>query len=513
MAQKDKKAPAGGKESAGSEISQRFKANPALFIGTIVVLVLVIVSFVLVPAIVPESGRSEDLVFGYYDKAPIAWVPGNYFNQYYDQLVSYYRNYYDLNDFSIGISLWWQAFEGAAVHTAVLQELKKSNYTVPVKTVDREVAMLPQFQVNGRFSAALYRQMPDSDRLVLWRQIQDNLAKNQYFNDFYGLLIPSTEASFFGNMFSNMRSFDIIAFSVDEYPDSEYLSYAQANAELFSTIHISMISVSSSEREARRILETVRDGTSTFEDAARAQSQDYYADRGGDMGLRYVYELQQEIANTSALAGIYRLRRGEISDVVNLGSTWAFFRVEDELKPGDFEDDTVFERVRLYVRNYQRGRMEDWTIAQAREFIADAESSGFESAAWMRGMEKFSFGPLPINYGNVDLSFASLNSFADSIPILTETEISNLAVNDNFWRIAFSTRVNTMSEPFVQGSKVIVLLPTEQITADEEMIADIEKTYSEFWLYYNTDQSTNSYFMNSPKMDDRFWDTYYRLFF
>jgi len=510
MAQKDKKAPASGKEAADSEIVKRFKANPALFIGTVVVLVLVIVSFVLVPALVPESGGGTDLIFGYYEKAPISWVSGNFFSQYYDQLISYYRNVVDVNDFSVGASIWRQAFEKAAVHTAILQELKKSDYAVPTKTVDRQVALLPQFQDNGRFSAALYRQMPETSRLALWRQVQEELAKNQFMSDQYDILVPSAEADFFGNMSSRLRSFDMVTFSVDDYPDSEFLSFAGNNADLFRTIHLSRISVSSSEREARRILETIRDGTSTFEDAARAQSQDYNADRGGDMGIRYVYELQQEITESAALNRIYRLGRGELSDVINVNSMWTFFRVEDELKPGDFEDTAVMERVRSYVRNYERGRMEDWTIAQAREFSADAEFSGFDSAAWLRSREKSSFGPLPINYGSVDI-FTSLNSF--SIPILSETEISDMSKNENFWRIAFSTRINTISEPFVQGSKVIVLLPTEETTADEDRVADIASIYSGYWMYYNIEQSTRTYFLNSPKMDDRFWNTYFNLFY
>jgi hypothetical protein len=369
---------------------------------------------------------------------------------------------------------------------------------------------MPQFWENGVFSTVLFRQMSETTRLVLWRQLNDNIAKYQYYSDLGNLLLPSTEADFIGNMFSNMRSFDIVTFSVDDYPDSEFLSFAGNNADLFRTIHLSMISVTSSEREARRILETVRNGTSTFEDAARDHSKDGFADRGGDMGIRYVYEIEREITDASARAGIYRLRRGELSDVINVGSTWAFFRVEDELKAGDFQEDAVMDRVRSYVRNFQRGIMEDWTIAQAREFISDAEFSGFDSAAWLRGMEKSSFGPLSINYGSLDIH-TSLKSF--TIPILTSTEISDLSVNENFWRIAFSTRVNTPSEPFVQGSKVIVLLPTEQIVADEERIADVALSYSGYWLNYITEQSIQPYFMHTPKMDDRFWDTYYRLFF
>ena len=510
MAKKEKKIQVHDKESSSSEIVRRFKANPALFIGTVVVLVLVIVSFVLVPAIVPESTRGNaSYTFGYYDKVPISWAPGNYFSQQVEQITQHYRSSMDTNDFQVGMIIWRQAFEAAAVHTAVLQELNKSNYSVPEKTVDRQVAQLPNFQENGRFSPALYRQVSDSERLSLWRRIRDEIAKMQYYNDLFSLLVSSSEADFIGDMSSNMRSFDIISFSVDDYPDSEYLTYAQEHSELFRAIHLSRISVNSSEREARKILASINDGTSTFEDAARSQSQDSYADRGGDMGIRYSFELEREITGADDREKVFSLGRGDLSDVMRIDERWVFFRVEDELKTADFNDEAVMDRVRSYIRNFERGRMEDWAIARAEEFKSEAEASGFDDAVRWLGKEKHSFGPLPINYGNVDL-FTSLDSF--SIPELSSSELSDMSRNENFWRTAFSTPIGTTSLPFVQGSKVLVLLPTEQVYADEEKIEEISSMYSSYWLSYVTEQTHYPYFINSSKMDNRFWDTYYNLF-
>jgi len=74
MAFKEKKK---AHDKADSELARRFKTSPLLFIGTFIVLIIVIVAFVLVPAIVPNSrfGRDVDLTFGYYDKIPISYVP------------------------------------------------------------------------------------------------------------------------------------------------------------------------------------------------------------------------------------------------------------------------------------------------------------------------------------------------------------------------------------------------------------------------------------------------------
>jgi len=511
MAKKDTNAPV-DKESSTSEIVKKFKASPGLYIGSVVILILVVVTFLggdLLSGGGFSRGSSAEMTFGYYDKIPISWVPGNYFSQYYEQIARYYRNSMNVDDFQYGISIWRQAYEGAAVHTAILQEMKKSNYSVPEKTVNKQVAQLSQFQENGRFSSALYRSLSESDRIVLWRQIQDEITKSQYYRDLFSLQISSAETEFFGKMSSSLRSFDMVFFPVDDYPASEYLAYARENPDNFRSIHLSRISVNSSEREAIRILDSIKNGITTFEDAARSQSTDGFADRGGDMGIRYAHELNSEITNAADREAVYKLRRGELSNVLNLNGLWVFFRVEDEIKYADFEDDSILDRVRSYVWSYERGRMEDWAIAQAREFIAEAAISGFEDAAYQFGREKSSFGPLPINYGSVDL-YTSLSYF--SISNFTSAELSDLSSNQNFWRAAFSTRINTPSEPLVQGSKVLVLFPTEQIEAEADVIENVASMYSSYWVYYNTEQILQPFFMNSAKMEDHFWDTYFKLF-
>jgi hypothetical protein len=517
MAQKDKKNAAKGKESASSEISRRFKQNPGLFIGTVVVLVLVIVSFVLVPAIVPESSRGAgDFTFGYYDNVPITWVAGNMFAQYQEQAVMNLQAQAQAQgrefdyDYRTAFEVWRWAFEGAVVHTAVLQMMKRSNYTAPEKTVDREVAKLPQFQENGRFSRALYERLSESARLTQWRQVSDELSKKMFYGDYFNLLVPSTEAEFIADMSSVMREFEMVYFKVDDYPDSEYLAYAQENPSLFDSIHMSMISISSSEREARKILASVNDGTETFEDASKNWSQ-IYKESGGDMGSRYVYELESEIPDADARRIILGLGRGELSDLVRIGDNWVFFRVEEELRKADFEDEAVMERVRYYLRNYERGRMENWTIEQANVFNADARESGFENAALWRNMERYKLGPLPINFGSIVL-FTVLEKFP--ISGFSDQDIQNLSRNENFWKIAFKTALQTPSEPFVQGNNVIVLFPLEQTIADEEALENIKTMYSSEWVGYTAQQYIQNYFISGvrDKMEDNFWDVYRRIF-
>ncbi|MCL2269838.1 MAG: peptidylprolyl isomerase [Treponema sp.] len=498
----DKKTPV----KANSELGRRFKSNPFIFIGTFIVLIIVVIAFVLVPAIVPNTGgRDVDLTFGYYDKVPISYVPGNYFAQYYEMVVRYRQNTMNSDNYSFAnYQIWREAYEAAAVHTAMLQEMKKSGYTAPAKIVDRNVARLPQFQENGRFSLALYRNMDDNQRLSLWRQIQEDTAKEHFRSDATGLLTPGAEAEFVGNMAVRQRSFDMAAFSVDAYPNAEYEAYIQEHPELFSSVSLSMITVNSNEREAQKILGSIKNGESTFEDAARQFSQDGYADRGGDMGIRMVHELNMDIPDASEREKIIALSRGQYSDIIKTASGWSFFLVNEAVQNADAFDPAVLDKVRSYVRNYERGRMEDWAIAQADGFIAQAKEIGFEEALDERGMEKRSFGPVPLNYGSVDL-FTTLASQSVS-------ELSSAASDENFWKVAFSTPVQSPSQPVVQGSNVLVLFPVEETEAEESVVENIRSIYNSYWMSYVSEQALQQHFLNSPKMEDKFLDIYFRYF-
>jgi len=432
-------------------------------------------------------------------------VPGNYFAEYRDMLARYRQNSMNSENSSyLNYQIWREAFEAAVIHTAILQEMKKAGYTAPEKIVDRNVAKLPQFQENGRFSPSLYRRMDDNARLTLWRQVLDETAKEHFRSDVMGMLTPAAEGEFIGKMAVVQRSFDMAAFSVDAYPESGYEAYIEEHPDLFRSVHLSMITVNSNEREARQILNTIKNGETTFEDAARSYSKDGYADRGGDMGIKMIHELSMDIPDEAAREQVIALARDEYSDIIKIDSGWAFFHINDAIQEADASDPAVMEKVRSYVRNYERGRMEDWAIAQADNFIALANQIGFEEALAEHALQKRSFGPIPLNYGSVDL-FTALAS-------QSVTELASADKDENFWKIAFSTPVQSPSRPVVQRSNVLVLFPTEQTETEPEAIESIVSIFNSYWLTYTTESALQQHFMNSPKLEDNFLDIYFRYF-
>ncbi|MDR2102254.1 MAG: SurA N-terminal domain-containing protein [Treponema sp.] len=509
MASKEKKLSAPEDNSIRSEFVRRFKANPFIFIGTLVILVIVIIAFVFVPAIVPGvGGLNADLRFGSYNKTPITYVQNGYFAQVRENIARYRQS--SINDSNYQIMLyqiWREAFEETVIHTGMLDEMKQAGYTPPEEVVDREVAQLPQFLDNGRFSVSKYRELDNTTRILLWRQVQESIAKEHYSADMTDLKISSAETAFIGGMASPKRTFDMAVFPLSSYPDTEVTAYAAANAGLFRVTHLSVITVSSGEGEAQKILDSIKDGTTTFEDAARTYSLDAYAERGGDMGVKMVYELSTEIPGTEEREQVIGTARGEYSPIVKVPSGWAFFRVEETPYPADTADSSLLEKIRTYMTNFERGKIEDWFINEARNLITLSGELGFSEALVQKGIEKRNFGPLPLNYGGDTLYYDGSGLFT-ALASFSVTELSSADTNENFWQEAFFTPLNTPSNPLVLGNNVVVLYPLEETAEDEEAVDSIKTIYSSYWLSYITSNSLRSYFLQSDKLEDRFYEAF-----
>jgi hypothetical protein len=297
----------------------------------------------------------------------------------------------------------------------------------------------------------------------------------------------------------------MVTFFLAAYPESEVKAYGDANADKFRVTHLSRITVTSGEREAAGILRTIQEGSSTFEDAAKEHSTDNYADKGGDMGIKLAWELDTEVPEAADRESLLKLERGAYSGVIKTGErSWSFFRAEEEPRRADTDDSSILQKIRSYIDIFERNRIEDWTMAEAERFIADAGEGSFDAAAEKWGLEKDQFGPLPVNYGDAGL-FTSLSSFSVE-------NLSGASSNENFWKTAFSTPLQTASRPLSLGSRIVVLYPLEEKAADETNTSYIQDAYKSYWMSSITSQNIHSFFMNSDKLEDNFILTYSQLF-
>jgi hypothetical protein len=492
-----------------TELQKRFKTNPFVFVGTVLVLVIVVVAFVLVPAMVPESGGlGVDTTFGYYGSAPIRYAANNYF---YQVRESYAQNYRGITGLGFERYLWRMAFDRAAVRTAIIEEARLSGYTPPDEMVDKAVAQLPIFQENGRFSAVRYNSYSSAARTGYWKEVQEMLILSRYLADVSGTFVADGERAFIADMAERQRTFDIAAFSIDDYPAEEVSSYISDRADLFRSVRLSQITISSSEADAQKALGQVKDGGLSFEDAARSQSADGNAERGGDMGVKFVYELTGEIPDTDARAAIVALPQGTISDVVKTPAGWAFFRVEEEAREPDPNDAAIIDKARSYLMGFERGVIEDYCIARAEAFNEVVANIGFDNACAEAGITKSTIGPLPVNYGDVSV-FPTVGSYAVEA-------LNGAATNEAFWKTAFSTEAGAPSRPIVLGNNVLVLFPVTETGSGGETESDAEarSVVEDYYAgFVNGDETLDAglteVLLKSKKFKDQFDRTFSKLF-
>ncbi|MDR1143518.1 MAG: peptidylprolyl isomerase [Spirochaetaceae bacterium] len=390
MASKTKK-PKAEEESGLSGVFYRLKTHPFLFGGTILVLLIVVVAFVFVPAVpnVGGEGQDQSRVFGYYNGTPISYMYGNYFYRALQEAAAA-EQFQPQSGYSAdsnnAFNLWYQAFIRTVIQTGMLDEMKTAGYRAPPKEIDRRVAELPNFQEDGRFSSTKYNRVNRNERLAIWRTTEENYITGKYVNDVAGLRVSSAEKAFIGNMAFPERSFDLVSFSRSSYPDSELASFASANPDLFKTVHLSKITLAA-EREARQLLDSVKGGRFTFEDAARNQSADVYKDRGGDMGLRMAYEVFTELAEESDREVLFALKPGELSSVVKApDNSWAFFRAEETPYAPDLTIPENLEKIRSYMNRFEGGRIENWLLARVETLSAQALSQNLSLSAYLESL-------------------------------------------------------------------------------------------------------------------------------
>ncbi|MDR2343487.1 MAG: peptidylprolyl isomerase [Spirochaetaceae bacterium] len=499
----EKKSEKHGKKpeiSGQPDIKRRFKQHPLIFIGTVLVLVVVIIAFVLVPAIVPGEGPgAQRLDFGSWNGKPIAYSSGGFFARVLERNSEQYR----MGDYQA----WRNAFETAAERTAILDIMNESGYQPSKVFVDRKVAEIPFFQENGRFSAIKYNKMPAAERMKLWQDMRNDLTVNIYHEDVGTVKIAEAEAEFIGRMALVQRKFSMTAFPYSSYPDNELAAYASRNTDMFKTVYLSKITVPGSKREAQAVLDKILSKGITFEDAASTQSDDEYAGRGGDTGSRMAFELSSEIPDEEQWRAVINLPKDGISDLLELSTGWVIFRANDTARPPNLQDSETLDKIRGFLMESERGVVEDWLIVQAENFARQVRTEGFTTVVLGTGIETHEFGPLPVNYGDSPL-FTSLNSF--QAPGLKD------AVSDeNFWRVAFSTPVGEPSRPLVlsgNDSNIVILYPEQELT-DESDAAENSKTgFSSWWANNETLRGIASSILASDKFNDNFINTYFRLY-
>jgi len=456
---------------------KRPRGNSFVYIGTVVLLVITVIAFVFVPA----SGSvvsGDELTFGSWNGKAIAFVQGGYFSTQVQQTKAQLESqgYSDTGDQFFAYQVWRQAFENTAVHLALLDYAQDAGIAISPDQIDILMIQNESFLEDGKFSKRKYREASNTFKLALRKEIENSALKNRYVNDMVSILTSKAELDFLAELARSQRIVEYVAFPFSLYPDAERIAYAKANPALFRRVRLSSVTLSSSQKEAGQILAKVRDGSLSFEEAAKNHSKDAYASKGGDMGSSFIWKLTGSLKNSSDFDAILALAKGEISPVYEtITGSWAFYRVEEQAIEPDFASADLLASVTEYLDRNEKGRIEDWTVALADTFLATATTKGFEPAAIAAGLVIKETAPFPLNYGKaLDIGYFSLLGSLDTTDLV---ELQGADTNKAFLEAVFSLSAGQISKPVIMNDHAVIARVKEIKTADDGDIGMLTMYY------------------------------------
>ncbi len=483
------------------------KKKPVLMLFSVGLLAIIVITFVGAP-LAGRIGQKGRIVFGKYKGEEILFVPGNYLSRQSEIIAEQIRaNSEDQNIQYQAYQVWRTAFERTVLHVAILQEAKEAGLHVTDEKIDIELTKTGPYVVNGKFSTEAYQSTSVSERTSTRYLFRENLIHQQYLRDvLQDKKESSKELDFIKEMAKEERSFAFVDFTFDDYPEEMILDFGRENLSLFREVKLSRITINSSGSDAENIHQQLVDNPGMFEELARTQSKDSFADKGGDMGWRSYFSLEQDFENEKDLDLIFSLQQDEISPVIETDFGWVIYRSDDAPRDIDLLDSEALERVTSYIRLYEGGLVEDYLLSQADAFRADAMEIGFESAAI--GIDKFQSMTdyAPINYGN-NFFFKPLRTIGEDKSALMQ-QVSN---SEDFFKQGFSLEEDGISEPIIVDDTILVVKLLGVRTADDADLQNLDFYYPYIVQQFN-EEDMNSFFLKSKDLEDNFNDVFYEYF-
>lgn len=489
------------KQSQESPKHHRSTGKTLTYIGTVILLIVVVVAFVGTPAVGGLAGGSR-ISFGSYAGRDIDYQPGNYLARQYQGLAQRVQQQDQQITDALVRQIWRAAFDQTVFHEALMVEATEAGVGVSTEAVDRAIAQWPEFQVDGRFSAEEFNATSSQVRLALRNYLRESLVDEQVRTDLFERVEPAdAESQFLIDMAGPERQFRFVQFSSADFPDTEVIEYGEANAERFRRVNLSVITITTSESDAEQIREQAVSRQTSFEDLARNQSTDSYAEDGGEMGWVYFHELEPDFEDTQVIEEIFSLEEGEISRVFETTFGWTVYRVNEAPIEPDFTDANVIAAVRDYLTVFERGLIEDHLRERADEFVAQARSESFADASASINQAPATTAYFPVNYGNTSY-FGQVNASSNAA-------LSAAAFREDFFEELFALSGDEVSEPIVVRDYVFVFQLADERAPEESTITFLE-SYVPLIIRNFAQQQVQDVLVDDELLVDNFNATYNR---
>ncbi len=514
MASREQKRRSRHLSSEKIDMAEKKKTNhPVMWIVSLLTLVVIIVAFVGAP-IAGKISSGNTAVFGSYDGQAIIYYDGSYFA---DQIASIADNYSDAitdaNSQFIQYQVWRTAFDNTVIRTAMIVDAQNSGLNVSGNAVDKAIVSYGPFMENGEFSENLYSQSSNIEKKNVRSRLKEELIFNEYLTDIYSINGSEAEADFLKDIAASSKSFNYVVYNFSDFPLEKAAEYAESNSNLFENATLSKITINTDRKDAEQVLEKLNANPEMFSELAKTQSSDPYADKGGEIGETYYYELKNLISDADAVDAIFSLPMNGISDIVENETTWVIYQVTSEIENLDTSNESSLEKVKTYMSQFEKGIIEDYFTDLAQEFIDIASTSGFENAGILKNTAVHETNYAPLVYGNPSVSY-----YGQNIPVYTQladtdgnTFLSNASFNEYFLKSINKLENDDVSEPLILNNQIIVMQLKDIKEVENNELESIPSMVAYSAQTWQSERERDIVFA-SDKFEDNFTEVFTRIF-
>ena len=465
-----------------------FKKN-TLAIGSIIILVFSVITFVFVPAAGGQSGSNAKTMLGKWKNKQLNYTADGLFLREYRQLHrsaemrGYLRSDNKVQQEFMERQVMRTAFNASMVQLAAQEEVLSAGFYLPNKSINKALISFYS-DSTGVYSEKMYTETSEQQRLAYRRQVIDYLTAQRYIEDnfgtydnIFGLKTSSAETSFMQKMAEKERIFKYVVFEESQFPQDKIRAYGEEHADLFAEHSLMMLTFNSQE-DANKTAQALQKEEIKFEDAVVTNSTKFGTDSTGKLLTPYRTTVNRTFPESKDLDIVLKLAVDEVSPVVKTSSGYAIVKCTAPVKAADFSLDETRERVFSYMKSNERGIIEDYLEQKAKTFIEAAKIGGFANEASVNDLVVQTSNPMTLNYGNADI-LPQISSQADSF-------FAAGVRNETFFKKVFALKQGGISEPILLGSNVLVLQLDEEKPASEEAQNNIATSYRQFasiWYY------------------------------
>jgi peptidyl-prolyl cis-trans isomerase D len=478
------------------------KKKRFIWILSVIFLILVVAVFVLSPLAGVFAPSQGSLVFGSYDGVPIEYAYGNYFYEQQQSVASSWQEDTTDENYQWQVyQIWKTAFDNTVLHTAITKQARDSGIFVTDNAVDTYLLTQgPYIGEDGTFSAELYNSTSGAEQASVRESVRASMEYQTVVNDLFSTLSSPVEIDYINSMAQDEKSFEYVVFPLNDYPEERVLAYAQANLMLFTEIDISMITLEDDEAAAEALYERLTSGELLFEDAARSNSIDGFAEDGGEAGVFAFYEIAQLFSTEDEVHELFSVAEGDISRLYKTEYGYNVFRINEGSMFPDLTDEKKLSAVKSYIIQNDTAAVETYMYQRAEEFAVAADRNGFTDEAAARDLTVHEVAATPLNYD----SSTFMQSFAETDP---SRHLASVNADKAALKTLYTTPAQSTSAPITTQDGVLLAYCTEDVTAEDEGFS-LSMFYSYIVQQVNQEQYTKTIF-SSDKFEDDFLNVFF----